>query len=87
MVYFLFTLVVDRVVLVEQGIAQVTPSNSPRKVSAPLKVATPQSRGRSTEVGTPNDPPLQIDEGITIETFSNSSLVKVPDPTSITIHS
>ena len=73
------------IVLAEQDKAQVASSNSPTKVYAALKVATPQSRGLAAEVGTPSEPPLQIDEGITVETHTNPSALKITDPASDTV--
>ena len=87
MVHFLFICSNRPIVLAEQDTAQVAPSNSPTKVYAALKVATPQSRGLAAEVGTPNEPPLQIDEGITTETHSSPSPLKIPGPASDAVQS
>ena len=87
MVHFHFICSNRPIVLAEQDTAQVAPSNSPTKVYAALKVATPQSRGLAAEVGTPNEPPLQIDEGITTETHSNPSPLKIPGPASDAVQS
>ena len=49
-------------VSVERETAQVTPSSSPDKVYAPLRVATPRTLEHSIAVETTSSRPLQIDE-------------------------